>query len=221
MEPRRHGALPDHRELRVDVDGSGPGDEEEAGLEVLEVVDRERVQPLAVHGEDPAREEAGVEGEEPGRIGERRLDVAALVADDERVAVEDLDEPVVHAPASRRDRGGLGNSRCRRTSSRQSPSTARSPRSTAATAFSFPAAILSKTALSARIDAGRRGARLRADRDVALVDRDVPAPHAATVDDVEPRRAARLPQQRLVRARRELGEEGGGRIGDALAMAPP
>ena len=89
-------ALADHRELRVDVDGAGAGHEEEARLEVLQVVDRERVEPLTVHRQHPLREEAGVEGEEAGRVAERRLDVAARVADDERVAVEDLDETVVH-----------------------------------------------------------------------------------------------------------------------------
>ena len=149
VEAGRDGALPDDGELRVDVDGSRPRHEEEPRLEVLEVVDGKRVQALAVHGEHPAREEARVEREEPRRIGERRLDVAARVAHDERVPVEDLDEAVVHALA--RLRRGPGNSRCMRTRSRQSPSTRRSPRSTAATAFNLPDATLSKTALSARM----------------------------------------------------------------------
>ena len=85
--------LPDHRELRVDVDGAGAGDQEEPGLEVLEVVGGERVEPLAVDREHPPGEEAGVEGEQARRIGRRRLDVAPRVADDERVAVEDPDSP--------------------------------------------------------------------------------------------------------------------------------
>ena len=70
-------ALADHRQLRVDVDRAGPGNEEEARLEVLQIVDGERVEPLAVHGQHPFREEARVEREEAGRVGERRLDVAA------------------------------------------------------------------------------------------------------------------------------------------------
>ncbi len=96
MEAVRDRSLPDDRELRVDVDGPGAGHEEEAGLEVLQVVDGERVETFAVHREDPLREEARIEGEEAGGIGHRRLDVSALVADDERVAVEDLDEVVAH-----------------------------------------------------------------------------------------------------------------------------
>ena len=95
-KPSPTAALPDHRELRVDVDGAGAGDEEEPRLEVLQVVGRQRVQPLAVDRQHPARQEPGVEREQPGRIGQRRLDVAALVADDERVAVEDLDQSVAH-----------------------------------------------------------------------------------------------------------------------------
>ena len=70
-------ALADHRQLGVDVDGAGARHEEEPGLEVLQVVDRQRVEPLAVDGEHPPGEEPGVEGEQPGRIGRRRLDVAA------------------------------------------------------------------------------------------------------------------------------------------------
>src|SRR4029077_6191582 len=61
-------------------------------------------------------------------------------------------------------------------------------------------------------DAARLTTRLRRDRDVALVDAEIPPPYAATVDDVEPCRAARLPQERVVRARRELAEEGSGRV---------
>jgi len=38
VEPVRHRALPDHRELRVDVHRAGAGDQEEPCLEVLQVV---------------------------------------------------------------------------------------------------------------------------------------------------------------------------------------
>jgi hypothetical protein len=89
-------ASPDDGELRVDVHRPGSRYEEEAGLEILQVVDRERVQALAVDRQDPAREEARVVGEEAGRIGQRGLDVTPRVGHDEGVAVEDLDEVVVH-----------------------------------------------------------------------------------------------------------------------------
>ena len=89
-------AAPDHRELRVDVDRPRAGHEEEAGLEVLEVVDRERVQPLAVDGQHPLRQEAGVEREQAGRDRSATPRCRRVVADDERVAVEDLDEAVAH-----------------------------------------------------------------------------------------------------------------------------
>ena len=46
-------AAADHGQLGVDVDGAGARDEEEAGFEVLEIVDRERVQPLPVHASAP------------------------------------------------------------------------------------------------------------------------------------------------------------------------
>ena len=47
--------------FEVDVDGARAWDEEETRLEVLQVVDRERIEALAVHGQDPCREEAVVE----------------------------------------------------------------------------------------------------------------------------------------------------------------
>ena len=83
--------LADDRRLGVDVDGPGARHQEEPGLEVLQVVHRQRVEPLAVDREHPPGEEPRVEREQAGRIGRRRLDVAGFVADDERVAVEDLD----------------------------------------------------------------------------------------------------------------------------------
>ncbi len=96
VEAVADGAPPDHGQLGIDVDRPRARNEEEARLEVLQVVDRERIEPLAVHCQDPRREEAVVEREETGRVGERCLDVAARVADDEGVAVENLDEVVVH-----------------------------------------------------------------------------------------------------------------------------
>ena len=86
-----HGALADDRQLGVDVDGPSARRQEESGLEVLQVVHRQRVEPLPVHGERPPREEPRVEREQAGGIGRRRLDVTGFVTDDEHVAVEDLD----------------------------------------------------------------------------------------------------------------------------------
>ena len=85
-------ALADHRELRVDVDGARPRHEEEARLEILQVVGREGVQPLAPDREHPLRQETGVEREQPGRVDRRSVDVAVAVADHERVPLENLDE---------------------------------------------------------------------------------------------------------------------------------
>ena len=75
-KPLPTDTLADHRQRRVHVDAPDPGDEEEPGLEVLQVVGRQRGETLAVHGEHPLRQEPGVEREQPGRVGRRRLDVA-------------------------------------------------------------------------------------------------------------------------------------------------
>src|SRR6185503_18531052 len=154
VEAVADGAAPDHRQLRVDVDRPGAGDEKEARLEVLEVVDRQRIHPLAVDRQDPLREEARVVREEAGRIGERRLDVSARVADHERVAVEDLDAAVAHgvflAGCERRRRAGFRKSRRRSTIRRSSPPMPTSPRSTAAIRFSLPAIARSKLERSTR-----------------------------------------------------------------------
>lgn len=61
VEAVAHGPPPDHREISVDVDGACARDEEELRLEVLEVVDRQRREPFAGQGQDPPREEPGVE----------------------------------------------------------------------------------------------------------------------------------------------------------------
>jgi hypothetical protein len=85
-----------HGQLRVDVHGPRCGHEEELRLEEVEIVDRKGRQPLTRHGEDPLRQESRVEREQPRWVGERGLDVAAFVTDDEGVAVEDLDLFAVH-----------------------------------------------------------------------------------------------------------------------------
>ena len=92
-------AVPDHRQLRVDVNRAGPGHEEELALEVLDVVDRQGVEAIAVDAQYPLRQEARVEREEARRIRQRGFDVAALVAHDEGVAVEDLHQVIGHCPA--------------------------------------------------------------------------------------------------------------------------
>src|SRR5262249_13950451 len=132
--------------LRVHIDGSRSGNEEEPRLEVLQVVRRERVQALAVDGQHPLREEACVVGEQSRRVGERGFDVASVVADDEGVAVEDLDETVAHR---RFFLGGLGNRRCSLTRSLESPAMTLSPRTAAANAFASPVAIRSKRSAGA------------------------------------------------------------------------
>src|SRR5262249_13187201 len=96
VEAVADGALADDGQLRVDVHGSRSGDEEEPGLEVLQIVGGQRWEALAVDGEHPVREVASVEREQARGIRERRLDVAPLVAHDERVAVEDLDDGLTH-----------------------------------------------------------------------------------------------------------------------------
>ena len=126
------GARADDRLLRVLVDGPGSRDEEEPRLEVLEVVGREGAQPLAVDGQHPAREKARVEREQAGRVGRRGLDVPGRVADDERVAVEDLDLVAHRFPFGAEARGrpaGTGSrarARPRRRSSRAEPPPSRS-----------------------------------------------------------------------------------------------
>ena len=198
MEAVADGASPDHRELRVDVHGPRSRHEEEAGLEVLEIVDRKRVQPLAVHRQHPLREEARVEREESGGVGQRCLDVAVRVADDEGVAVQDLHEPVAHrfllAPAawsaacesaSRRG-GAAGTPRAVGRRPRHPPPRAASPPSHSSRRLRCR----SKSALSADDD----GIGLRVpprDGDVSLDDGDEPAIDLLPVSQVEPHRASR------------------------------
>src|SRR5690606_24220946 len=86
-----HGAAADDGQRGVDVDAAGARGEEEPAFEVLQVVDGERVEPLAVDGEDPLRQEPGVEGEQTARVLRRGIDVTLLVTDDERVSIENVD----------------------------------------------------------------------------------------------------------------------------------
>ena len=108
------------------------------------------------------------------------------VADDERVAVEDLHQVIGHCDApfrtvlprlgrsAARVGGGLGRMRWNAMSRSMSPSTTNAPRSTAAIAFSRPDASLSNSGLGARSDTVG-GARLVRDGDVALAYVDAPA----------------------------------------------
>ena len=105
VEAVGHRAMADHRQLGVDVDRPGSGHEEEPRQEVLQVVDGQRVEPLAVDRQLPLRQEAGVEREQAGGIRRRGVDVALPVADDERVAVQDLDQLIAHGCLPRPARG--------------------------------------------------------------------------------------------------------------------
>src|SRR5262245_24328151 len=150
VEPLGDGPPATDGQLRGGVDRAGPGYEEEPRPEVVEVVGRERVEALAVHGQHPGGKDPGVEGEQAGRVGRGRLDVSAVVADDERVAVEDVDDVRTHR-ALRLFAGGPGRIRWNNVSSRGSPSTSIAPRSAAAVALTSPRAMPSKSALSARM----------------------------------------------------------------------
>ncbi len=96
VEAVTDGALADDRELRIDVHRSRGGNEEEPHFEVLQVVSGEGGEPHVVHRQDPRREEPRVVGEQTRGIGRRCLDVTALIADDERVAIEDPDHGLGH-----------------------------------------------------------------------------------------------------------------------------
>src|SRR5690606_20870331 len=158
VEASADRAPTDHRQLRVDVLRGGAGHEEEPRLVVLQVVYGQRLEPLAVDGQDPGRQEPCVEGEQPGRGGRRGLDVAAVVADHERVTGEDVDHPVAHdcrVLSARTVRGsyacgGPGKSRSMAEIRWMFPSMSSSPRKYAALAFSSPLPMRSNTALSAR-----------------------------------------------------------------------
>src|SRR5439155_3919221 len=163
VEAVADGTLADDGRIRVDVNGASSRYEEEVGLEVVEVVSGKRIQPVPVHGENPLGEKAGVEREQPRRIARRCLDVPGPIADDERVAVEDLDDAVRHtadvvsapagvaAPAGVVARSGaIGKRRWNRTSSSQSPPISISPRSTAAIALISPVATRSNVSRLAR-----------------------------------------------------------------------
>ena len=55
VESISNRSLANDGELRVDVGGSGAGNKEEPGFEVLEIVGRERIEPLVVDRQDPGR----------------------------------------------------------------------------------------------------------------------------------------------------------------------
>src|SRR4029453_17495466 len=128
------------------------------GLEILEGVHGQRVEPLAVHGEHPRGEETGVEGEQARWIGERRLDITPRIAHDERVPVEDLDDALAHVrrPAAAAAcpvavDGGPGRARWNSTSRVGSPSSDTTPRSAALIAFTLPVIMPSNWSLDVRI----------------------------------------------------------------------
>src|SRR4030095_485076 len=156
VEAVRHRAMADHRQLGVDIDRAGSGHEEKACLEVLQVIDRQGRNALPIDGEHPAGEKARVEPEQPRRVGEGGLDVAALIAHHKGVAIKDLDLVFGHGEPSAprtagRSRGGPGKIRWMANSSSTSPVHTSAPRSTAAIAFSSPRHSRSNSARSAWI----------------------------------------------------------------------
>jgi hypothetical protein len=157
VEAVGHLALADNRQLGVDVDGAGGRHQEEASPEILQVVGGQGLQALIVDRQRPAGQEASVEREKAGRIGQRRLDVTAIVADHEGVALEDLDQVVAHDAlrsamtcweliGSTRpvEPGGPGRQRWNIIRLAMSPSMFIRPRSSAAWALSRPVTIASK-----------------------------------------------------------------------------
>src|SRR5512132_1425479 len=149
--------MTDHRQLGVDIDRAGPRHQEKARLEVLQVVDRQRREPLAIDRQHPPGQKARVEREQPGRVSEGGLDVAALIAHHKGIAIEDPDLGVGHREPSapriggRSRGGGPGKIRWIANSSSTSPVHTSAPRSTAAIAFSSPRHTRSNSARSARI----------------------------------------------------------------------
>jgi hypothetical protein len=94
METSRDRALADHRELRVDIDRSRAWHEEEARLEVLQVVDRQRAQPLPVDRENPLGQK---------RVSNEKSPVAS-VSDASMSPVSSLTTNVFRRGSSRRRR---------------------------------------------------------------------------------------------------------------------
>ena len=224
MEAVADRALADHRQLGVDVDGPGArargrsasrstaGRRPRAGSAA-------RRSTVSTHFE---RKRVSNENRPVGSV-ERRLDVAARVADDEGVAVEDLDEAVAHcfvlAVCERRRRGGFRKSRRRSTISLSSPPMPTSPRSTRRHQVQLAGdRPFEARALYAQ-DAVRGDVSTR-DAEVALVDRHQPALGSLAVSDVEAGTALRFRKQRLVASPAELGEEFRDRVGLGVCFSP-
>src|SRR5687767_7405201 len=111
----------------------------------MQVVGGEDIESLAVDGEHPSGQEAGIEREQTSWIGHRRLDVAAPIAHDEGVAIDDLHEVRRHGrllvPAASDcadSRGSNEKIRSNRSSNAGSPSGINAPRNSAAMAFARP-----------------------------------------------------------------------------------
>jgi hypothetical protein len=164
----------------VDVHRSGAGYEEESGLEVLKIICGQRRQALIIYGEHPAGEKAGVEGEQAGGVGQRCLNVTALVGDDKGVAVEDSDlirgghAELISSPTSLRLLGGPGKDPLNREEQLDVASADQGARAeVAAIAFSSPVINRSKSSLVGLNHAVRIRV-LMGDREVTAVDRDQP-----------------------------------------------
>ena len=84
VEPVADHTLADHRDRACSL-----RDEEELRVEVIGLVSREDAERLAVRGQAPPGQEAGVAEEKALRVAWRGVDIPAAVAHEERAPVED------------------------------------------------------------------------------------------------------------------------------------
>jgi hypothetical protein len=91
VEPRTDAAPAQHAEVRIDIDSVRRKSQEELDSEVIQIVDRQHDRPQAIDGQQPARQKSCVVDEQPVSIGGARGQVAAPIAEDELVAVQNAD----------------------------------------------------------------------------------------------------------------------------------
>ena len=195
VEAVADGAPANHRQLRVDVDRARTGHEEEAGLEVLQVVDRERVEPLAVDASAPTSRGSACRTRRgrSGRSGDASMSPRSSLTT-KVLPSRILTSSLIAAPSrSRRRRLSTRCARSRAGAVERAragpalPSTVSSPRKTAAMAFALPVNSRSASARSQRMTRSAGALPLR-NLDVALVHREQPALRSLAVDDVEAHR---------------------------------
>ena len=203
VEAVADGAPADHRQLRVDVHRAGARHEEEARLEVLQVVDRERVHPLAVDRQHPLRQEPRVEREEAGRDRSARPRCPRASSLTTNVLPSRiLTRPSLISPAPRRTREEPLNQD-------EQPWIALHDHLAAEPRRHEIQLARDRSVEPRPVRRAPRSLRpcSAAIRRCPLVDRQQPARGSPAVDDVETRAALRLPEQRLIPATTELGEE--------------